>query len=362
MPALTLALNATTATTATLAIGALAADGTIDLQISPRLDFNFCVAPIYSIARASPYVVPGLNQGGRYYARARSLRADGTAEDWSNVVGFKTPIAVAQDLTVPSIVVDAAVLIKPAPIIGWTPDNEQAGYPSKNVSKPSPVAWHSIMAGDVHGLTLEHAGDDWNAVAVLMTNVPEAATFTLRAGATVAAAAAAGPLLNAVPFRASPNVPGRNGYHGYFELGAIRNERFTRIEINTGGTPAHLLHVEYVVLGRARRSKPYATDSVGQTPIHLGTQSRTRTGINDLVLGRKMRHAEFDIAFLPETQSETLYQDALGWLDEPIFAIANSKAGPFLHDRLLFGDLKGGRVSLPSNIHQTRTFVVESLI
>lgn len=358
---LTLALNALAATTATLGIGNLAADGTIDLQISPRDDFNFCVAPIYSIARASPYVAAGLNQSGRYYARVRSVRLDGTVDDWSNVIGFKTPQAAPQDYTVPAIVIDAAVLIKPAPIVAWTPDNEQAGYPAKNVGKPSPVAWHSVMAGDIHGLTLEHAGDDWNAVAVLMTNAPEAATFTLRAGASAAAAAAAAPLLNAVAFRASANVPGRDGYHGYFELGALRNERFTRIEINTGGTPAHLLHVEYVVLGRARRSKNFATDTLAETPIHLGSQSRTRTGNNDLVLGRKMRHVEFDLPFLTETQSETLYRDAMGWLDEPIFAIANSKIGPYFHDRLLFGDMKGGRKSLPSNIHQTRTFVVESL-
>jgi hypothetical protein len=357
-----LTLSASTATTATLAFAGMGANGTIDLQISNRDDFNFCVAPIYSIPLASPYVASGLNQSSRYFARARNVSAAGVVDAWSNTIGFKTALTTSRDFTVPSLLIDTAVIMRPTPILSWTPDNEQAGYPSKNVSKPSPVAWHSIMGTDIHGLTLEHSGDDWDAVAVMMTNIPEAGTLTLRVGASAAAAAAAGATLNAVPFRASANMPGREGYHGYFELPAVHNERFTRIEINTHGTPAHLLHVEYVMVGMAKRSKPYATDSVSQTPMHLGTQSRTRTGISDLVLGRKMRHVEFDLAYLTETQSETLYDHALAWLDEPIFAITNSKVGPYFHDRLLYGDLKGGRLQFSSNLHHTRTFIVESLI
>lgn len=361
MPAVTLALNAKTATTATLTITNLAADGTLELQFSARSDFQFCVCPVYTgIPRASPVVASGLNQDAIYYARMRSRRASGAAEDWSNTIAFKTPVSVARDFTVPAIVRDKAIIMKPEPILTWTAGNEVAGYPAKNVSRDAPVAWRSFNVGNVHSIILEHSGTPIDTIAVLQTNVPEAGTVTIRGAATAAGVPAGAILVNALPFRASANMPGRNGYHGLFQLAASVEWAFIGIYI-TATMPGNMLHAEHILLGLNRKSKNIAVED-SETPIHLGSKERTRTGQPNKVDGLKMRRGEFDLAFLTETQSETLYYDVNNWLDDAVFVVPNSKTGPFLHDRMLYGDLKGGRRAGASGIHHTRTFIVESLI
>lgn len=363
MPDLTITLAAKTATTAQFTFTNLAADGTIELQISPRADFQFCVCPIAGIANASPYTANGLNQDATYYARARPLRASGARENWSNTIGFKTPVSVAQDHTVPSIVVEPAILMKPETILAWTPGNEVAGYPAKNVSKDSPVAWHSVAAGGAHSIVLQHSGAPIDTIAFLNTNLPEATTVTVRGANTLAGIGAGAVLANAVPFRASANVPGRCGYHGLVLIAPAVEHPFIGIYLTTaaGGAPGNMIHVEHILIGRNRMTKNFALEST-ETAAHLGTKERTRSGVPDMVRGMKMRRAEFELAFLTETQSETMYRDVWAWLDEAIFAVPNSKAGPYLHDRMLYGDFKGGRLSKPTSIHATRAFTIDSII
>lgn len=364
MAAVTLALNAMTATTVTFDVGALAADGTLELQLAARADFQFCVCPIYvQIARATPIVVQGINQDAKYYARMRSRRVSGAAEDWSNVVAFKTPVNVARDFTVPALVVDNAIIMKPEPIISWTGANTVAGFPEKNVSRDAPVAWRSILggAGDTN-IVLEHSGTPIDTIAIMQTNMPEAGNISVRGAATLAGVPAGTILANGVPFRASANMPGRNGYHALVRLAAPASYRFIGIYLNPGGAlPASTVHVEHIAIGLNRKTKNMALDS-NESPINLGSKDRTRSGNPDAVLGMKMRRVEFDLAFLTETQSETNYQEVMSWMDETVFVVPNSKAGPFLHDRMLYGDLKGHRRASPTSIHATRTFIVESLI
>lgn len=355
-----LTLGATTATTQSFTFTTMGASGTVDLQISPRRDFQFCVCPIYSVPRATPYVANGLNQDATYFARARTVLADGTTEDWSNIVAFRTPVAAARVTAPAAVMIDLACIAKPEEVVGWTPGNEQAGFPALNVSRDSPVAWHSINAGGAHAITLEHSGAPIDVIAVLNTNLPEATTVTIRVGATAAAAAAAAATVNAAAFRASANLPGRNGYHGFVRLAAPVAAKFIRIELN-GVTPAGLLHLEHIILGLDRRSKNHALDK-SESPLHKGSIERTRSGVADRRRGLQMRKVEFDIGMMTEAQYETLYADLIYQQDEAIFVIPNSKVGGFLHDRMLFGDLSGGRVVNPTSPRYTRTFVVDSLI
>jgi hypothetical protein len=125
--------------------------------------------------------------------------------------------------------------------------------------------------------------------------------------------------------------------------------------------PGGVLHVEHIAVGLNRKSKNHALEKT-ETPLNLGSKERTRSGNPDRVQGLKMRRVEFDLAWLTETQSETLYHEIGSWLDEPVFVVPNSKAGAFLHDRMLYGDLKTIRTVQPSSLHYTRTFGVESLI
>lgn len=364
MAAVTLALNAVTATTATLTVGNLAADGTLELQLSSRLDFQFCVSPIYTgLARATPYVAPGLNQDTRYFARMRSRRASTAAEDWSNVIAFKTPVNVARDLTVPTVLMDPAIIMQPEPIMSWAAGNEVAGYPAKNVSRDAPVAWRSISAAGTFNVTLEHSGTPIDTIAILQCNLPEATTVTVRGAATLAGIGAGAVLANAVPFRASANVPGRLGYHGLIRLAAPAAYQFIGIYIVTAahGTPADMIHVEHIAIGTNRKSKSISLDKTEQA-MNLGSRERTRIGLADTIPGLKMRRVEFDLAFLTETQSETLYHEMKDWLDETILVVPNSKAVAYLHDRILYGDLRTVRIQQPTSLHFTRTFAVESLI
>lgn len=365
MPAVILAKGATTGTTQSFTITNLAADGTLELQISTETDFQFCVCPIYpGLPRASPYVANGLNQDARYFARCRSRRASGAAEDWSNIVAFKTPLVTPRSLTVPAIVREPAIIMRPEPVISWTAGNEVAGFPAKNVSRDAPVAWRSIAAGGVHRITLEHSGAPIDTIPILGTNLPEAATMGIVAGNTLnEVVVGPAPYASAVQlFRASANMPGRSGYHGLILLPAPIEYPFIQVFLTpVAAMPANMIHVEHVLIGLNRKTRNMALDD-NESPINRGSKDRTRTGNPDKVEGVKMRRVEFDISYMTETQSETQYQEVMSWLDEAVFVLPNSKAGPFLHDRMLYGDLKGHRRTGPSSIHHTRTFIVESLI
>lgn len=374
MANMTIGLNASTATTAQFALGNLAADGTVELQLAcpnrnvskPEDLFQFCVCPIVNIPKATPYTANGLNQDATYYVRARPLRASGAREPWSNILGFKTPVSVARDWTVPAVVVEEAVIIRPEPILDWLPRNADAGYPGKNVSRDSPVAWRSTQPDGGHFMVLQHAGAPIDTLAILQTNLPEATTVQVRGDNSYAGVTGGAPAYASAvsAFRASPNMPGRPGFHGLIQLPAAIAYPFILIFLTTpaGGTPGNLIHVEHIVIGLNRKTKNFSLEST-ETGAHLGTKERSRSGIADKVEGLKMRRADFELAFLTETQSETNYFDANRWLDDTIFCLPNGKnPSPARHDRLLFGDVRGVRVSRPTSIHATRAWTVDSII
>ena len=75
-----------------------------------------------------------------------------------------------------------------------------------------------------------------------------------------------------------------------------------------------------------------------------------------------MRRVEFDISMMTEAQYELAYGDLHRFENEAVLVVPNSKTGAFLHDRILFGDLRGSRTVNPFTPRYTRSFTIESLI
>jgi hypothetical protein len=362
-----LSVGAVTATSAVLNIGTPGAEGTIDVQLSTRADFSWCVCPIYSFPLGSTVTLEQINQATSYYARARTRPSVGDEEAWSNIAGFRTPL-VADRATAPqAIMIDPVMLVVPEPILSWLPDRENAGYPARNLARDAPAAWECVMyevtpGNFAVGLEFSTAGAPVDTLALLNTNLPEGAGIDVRAGADQDNVRSGSPtfVYGLVSFRASANLPGRNGYHGLIRFPGPVAQPYWRIGIY-GITPSHLLHVEHLVIGLNRKSRNHALDK-RESGSNLGSLERTRSGNPDRQDGARMREVEFDIAFMTEAQYETVYADLIYRQNEPVLVVPNTRQGGFLHDRILYGDLTGGQTSQPTSPHYTRGFKINSLI
>lgn len=359
--AMTVLATATTATTATFALGALAADGTVDLQISPEDSFGFCVCPVLSVPRASPVTISGLNQRATLFVRARARRANGSVEGWSLIDSFRTADGPGQNTAAAPVMIEPALVMKPEIVTQWS-GPELAGFPMANLGIDAPNGWKAVDAAGNQGLIAKLSGSPIDTIAALNTNMPEAGTFSVVAAPTAAGLqSGVGRLavLSGVPFRASANLPGRRGYHGLFRFDPVALPWwYVQFE---GTKPADTLFVQNLLFGKNRVTKNHSVDK-SETPMPLGTKERSRSGVPDFVDGLVMRKVEFDISLLTEAQFETAYGDLIYHENRPVLVVPNTKTGAFLHDRILFGDLKGSRIYNPSSPRFTRTFTVESII
>lgn len=357
-----ISLTAVTATTVQIGYAGYGAATSFDTQISPRRDFQFCVAPIINSAVGASITWGDLNQRCTYYARARSRYADGSVDpDWSPAIGFRTSDAAARSTGPVAVLISPAVVVMPEPIMFATATGTIAGFPETNVGIDAPIAWKGVSAGD-HNFDMQLAGQPVDTIAVLNSNIPEAGMVSIYSSPTQAGLASGVgrvQLVNAAAFRASPNLPGRNGYHGLFQFAAtvLPWIRIVFIGTKTGG----VLSVEHIICGRNRASKNHSVDKT-ETPIPKTDISRSRSGIPDRVDGIPMRKVEFEIAMMTEEQYETIYGDLIYLENEAALVVPNSRTGAFLHDRILFGDMKGSRIFNPSSPRYTRGFAIESLI
>lgn len=358
--AIALSVTAVTQTGVTFGAANHAADGTVDIQISIRPDFKFCVCPIVpGFPRDAAIAVGQLNAGTSFYARARSRLASGVPDDWSNTVMFRTTAGAAQDLAPAGVMIQPALLVVPNPVLEWTCATAVAGFPVENLGLDAPVAFRSISVANVTDIVARMAPEPVDTLALLVSNLPEAATVRVYAGPTNATAAFD---TGALPFRASPDVPGRPGYHGLVRLPAAQAYEYWKVRI-TATTPGSLVHLEHLVFGLNRHSKNHSLDR-SETGLDLGSLERTRSGIPNRISGYRMRRADFDISMMTEAQYETQYGD-LHWKvggTSPVLCAPNSKAGAFLHDRLLYGAISAGRVVNPASPFYTRNFTIDSLI
>lgn len=364
-----IAVSGVTATTATVTISAGTASVPLEYQVSYSPGFSFCVAPVIAAGNLSGaggmvIALSGLNQDSPFYFRAREIIAS-VAGPWSTTVGFVTPVSVAPSTAPAAVMIEPAMLVIPSPVLAWAADNVVSGYPVANLGRDAPVAWRSYAAGDIHAFEVRIAPGKVDTIALLMSNAPEAATVTIRAGADAANVNGGSPSFTtaALPFRASANIAGRPGYHALIRLPATQSYPYWRIIINAPIGPGHVFHLEHAILGLNRKSKNYALDKV-ETPLDQGTLERTRSGNPARVRGIRMRRVDFELSVMKEADYELLYHDIarLVGSTDPVLAVPNTRAGAFLHDRILYGVIAGGRILNPASPRFTRGFTIESII
>jgi hypothetical protein len=343
--------------------GAASAPQTVDIQVSPRPDFQFCVCPIYTISPDAAATLTSLNQSADYYMRARRRYSDGSVDrDWTATVGARTKDGMPQAVAPQKIMIEPTLMVLPSPILNFadTLNVTVPGYPMQNLARDSPVAWRGI-----HPTTFICAFNvptPIDTIAVLNTNLGESATMQIRAGNTVVQATGASPLFQTetMPFRASANLPGRNGYHGLYRLGAQRTYPWWSITI-VAAPIAGMIHVEHLIAGVAMVSKNHSNDK-NETAAPLTTVSRSRAGVADRVFGRPMRKVDFDLSFVSEAQYETIYGRLWQQQNNPVLVVPNAKEGGFLHDRILYGDLAQARIVNPSSPRFSMSLSINSII
>lgn len=364
MPAPTVAVNSTTYQSVQLALTSLAADGTVEVQIGTRPDFKFCVAPIITgLARTSPQTFNGLNQDTPYYIRARSRRASGAAESWSTIATAHTQLNNAPDLSTPAVLISPAMLVVPAPILEWTGNNTVAGFPCDNLGFDAPVAWRSSSAtpNTTASFLARMAAQPVDTIALLMSNAPESATVQVQAGNDSSTTSFTSTVF---PFRASANLANRPGYHALIRLPTAQSYPFWRVTVTIGGSGLNgPFHLEHAVFGFNRVSKNHSVDKV-EAPLDYGSFERSAMGIPQRTLGLRGKRVDFEISMMNQLQFETLYADLprLVGTTSPVLAVPNSKAGAFLHDRILYGVLSGGKAVNPASPVYSRTFTIDSIL
>lgn len=363
MPTLTLTTGAITATTAAINISAFAADGTVEIQCAIRPDFKNCVCPVITgLPLTSPYTVQGLTQNTPYYLRARSRRASGAAEDWSSILTFKTALTAGPDLSTPAILITPAMVVVPVPVVEWTGllAGDVAGYPCANLAFDAPVAWRSMLTANVAAFRARISPQPVDTIALLMSNAPEDATVQVSAGNT---AAATDYTPAAQAFRASANLTGRPGYHALVKLPSPQTFPYWKVTITCPTGLSGPFHLEHAILGFNRSSKNHSVDKV-ESPLDFGSYDRTRAGIPQRMTGLRGKRVDFEISMVNQLQFETLYADLprLVGATDPVLIVPNSKAGTWLHDRILYGVLSGGKAANPASPVYSRSFTIDSIL
>jgi hypothetical protein len=337
---MTLKLFSLVGTTATFEFYDLAADGTVDVQLAHDPAFSFCVCPILNVPQNKPsesVVIQGLNAGATIYARCRARRVSGAVEPWSAVIAVRTANGAARNTAPAAVMIEPAIIVVPERVLSWTVPNAVAGFPATNLGRDAPVGLKAIDFGGGVQINATLSGAPIDTIAIL--------------GRTLVA--------NNVPFRASPNLPGRPGYHGLFRFNQVALP-FWQIQL-IGPKPANTAWVEHVVFGLNRATKNHSVDK-SEAALPRTTVDRTRSGNPDRPDGLPMRRVEFEISMMTEAQYELTYGDLHRFENEAVLVVPNSKSGAFLHDRILFGDLKGGRSLNPFSPRYSRSFTIESLI
>lgn len=334
----------------------------IESQISPRPDFMFCACPLFRTGIAGPYNIGGLNQRQTYYVRSRGITGAGAQLDWSATQTFRTSDGAAQDLTEPAVFLEPSVVCIPEPVQNLTSPAEVAGYPVLNLLDDGPaVAVLGETAANTYRMTFELAGQPVDTLALLSTNLPDTTTLKLCAGTTKALAEAEGTVLFETAGRASPNLPGRMAYH-CFNRFAETSLKWFHLKV-TADCMGERMQAGHLVIGKGLVSKRMAREASFSFE-DMGVVERNQIGVPDRQYGLRTRTVDFDIAMLTETIYETTYgqlHQRVGDTD-PVLILPNAKAGAFLHDRLLYGTLSGGRASNPVSKYYSRRFQINSII
>lgn len=346
-----------------ITMSGFAADGTVEMQCAIRPDFKNCVCPLSTgIPRTSPYQFLGLTQNTPYYLRARNRRASGVAEEWSDTLTFRTTLAAGPDMSTPAVLISPAMLVVPAPVVEWTGllNGDVAGFPCSNLGFDAPVAWRSVLSGTDAAFLARIAPQPIDTIALLMSNAPEITTVQVRAGNTSAVSDYTG---TSQAFRASANLTGRPGSHSLIRLSSPQTYPYWKVTVTVPSALSTPFHLEHAVFGLNRASKNHSVDKTEQ-PLDLGSYERGRSGIPTRMTGLRGKKVDFEISMMNQLQFETLYADLprLVGTTSPVLVVPNSKAGAWLHDRILYGVLTGGKAVNPASPVYSRSFTIDSIL
>lgn len=340
----------------------------IDIQYSTRPDFMFVPSPIAAGYPNDPVLNIGmLNQGNTYYFRARERQSvAGTIGPWTDALAVYLAINAVQDVTPPAVMIRPAIVVVPEPIAWETPGGfADAGHPVTNLASDAPLEeFWSTSNGIV--VDFNTPGAPIDTIALLRTNAPRGMTWSATSYPTSGDRGSGTNSVfttGAVQFHASQNLPGRPFYHGMHRLAAPRSESFWRLHFGGDVPPGYIFTVGFGVVGLARQAKNIAADKV-ETPLDYGSLDRLRDGTPDRRSGVRGRRVEFEIALMTEAQWETQFADlrnAVGFTD-PVLVVPNTRAGSFLHDRILYGPMAQNRAQQPFTPRHSAQFTIESLI
>jgi hypothetical protein len=342
-----------------IAAGAVA----VEWQYATRADFQYCIAPLVRVGTGTTLTFLGLNRSQTYYFRAREVMSDNTVKSWSPIKGATT-LAGTDTVYTPGVQIQPAIIVVPQRPSLWGGEGIVAGYPVENLGVPSPIAAARLVpAADPYFFYIETNGQPIDTIALLDTNFPENTTIRFAGGNTPQKAAGVSPdtITAFAPFRATPNLRGRRGYHSITRLTTPLTDRYVGVLIYGDRPPGQLAHITHAVFGQARVLKNYSDRS--DQVVDLGSFERQRDGSPDAVSGFRMKKVDFTISAMTETQRETQLGDlgmAIG-TSEPALIIPNTKAGPYLHDRMLYGNITSRR-GTDANMRFEETFSVESII
>lgn len=339
-----------------------------DVQYSTRPDFRFALAPMVvnvAIAGGGAFTIAGLNQRTTYFMRFRERNGTDVG-DWTDPIAVYTPTHADPVIVYAGANKAPAFVVVPEYVTAWASDAAVAGYPASNLGTDGPNdQWWSDYSGNGYAFEMAVGGAPVDTIALLETNAHADMTITIKAGPDATNVRSGAPAFSTgpLPFHASVNLGGRPGYHALVGLGAPKAFRYWRIEVG-GHAPLDRFVATYAVIGLARSAGKNMADESDETPIDLGTLERTREGNPDRKDGfRRGRKVEFDIAMMTETAWETQFADLRNIIgsNDPVLVVPNSKAGAFLHDRILFGPVQL-RTAHPHSKRFTTTLTVSSQI
>lgn len=347
-------------------------NGQLEVQYGTRPDMDFCIAPSFKMPTDSFIQLPGLNRRQTYYIRAREI-PNVAPLPWSPVYAFTTQAGVEPAVPTAGVLIQPALFVKPMRVNSIVAQGGApvAGFPIENVFVHSPVAAFRNVSpnfyydpahqnGAYTQFTIQTDGSFWDTIAVLDTNFSDQAVIRIQAGNAD---------LSVIPvdsqnvsFRASSGLSGRRGYHGLYRLSSPVEYGTIRITIyEPSNQPGNLSHITHVVVGLGKQARNYS--DLTDQGFDMSTIERQRDGTLDVVRGFRGRKVDFEVSAMTETTFETTFGDLFprSGYTEPMLVIPNSKSGPFLHDRMLYGNVTAGRQT-NQQMRFNRNFSVESII
>jgi hypothetical protein len=353
----TIALNARTATSLTIAITAGGGETAFDLELNREPDFASDDSFYLSGLAAGNTAVQGLPSDTPWFVRSR--KTNGGVGPWTATLLAATSAPAAPAGYVGFSILPA-ILAVPEPIDYIACAQADVGSDPYNLLDDDPQATMRAT-NNAPAIVFHTAGRSVDTLALMGTLSGPTATWRIRAAGTQANLTAAPAYdTGAVTFHASSNLGRRPFYHGFHRLGAAVTHEWWRIDMANANAPSFI--ARNLIIGLARQSVNYSRGA-GQSPVDLGTMGRNRFGTPDRAKGWRGRTLDFELSWLTEAEYEAKWRDLdqLVGTTDPVFVLPNPKANAYLHDRMGFGDVTQMRAENVRSSRYVKSLEIRSI-